>query len=250
MLTDILILLLIVGAVAGFIDTIAGGGGMLTVPALLMSGLAPETALATNKFQASFGSVSASWYFIGHKQLNWRTIFPGIIACAIGASCGTLLVQLLSNTWLEKIIPVLLIMVGLLFILLSNLGEINREARLTMPLFAISIALPIGFYDGFLGPGTGSFFLIALISLRGLTLQQATIQAKAFNAVTNVTSLIIFFLNSHIVWSAGIAMATGQLIGARLASRMIITKGNRLIRPMVITMSIIMSAVLAKRYWF
>ena len=116
--------------------------------------------------------------------------------------------------------------------------------------FALAAALPIGFYDGFLGPGTGSFFMLALISLRGYTLQNATIEAKVYNATTNLVSLLVFLIGGKIVWLAGFAMAVGQILGARLAAGLIISKGNRLIRPAVIAMSLIMSAVLAHRYWF
>lgn len=250
MLLQILFLLFLVALSAGFIDTLAGGGGMLTIPALLISGLPPESALATNKLQASFGTVSASWYFIRRGQLNWRALLPAMMLCALGAISGTLLVHYLSSAWLEKIIPLLLMSVALLFIRLPKLGEVEHKARLSLLFFSACIALPIGFYDGFLGPGTGSFFLLALITLRGLTLQQATIEAKAFNAITNLTSLAIFSLTGNIVWQVGLTMAIGQLIGARLASGLIMRQGNRLIRPIVVSMSIVMSAILAYKYWF
>ena len=247
---ELLIILLVVGAFAGFVDTLAGGGGMITLPALLMSGLTPEAALATNKLQGSFGTVSASWYFVRRGELLWSNIRFGVLSTAIGAACGTLAVQFLPNAWLETIIPALLIGVAFIFLFMPNVGEIDREARLLFPLFATAAAFPIAFYDGFLGPGTGSFFLLALITLRGKSLRNATIEAKAYNATTNVVSLLIFMFGGHIVWAYGLSMAVGQLIGARLASRMIMIKGNRLIRPMVIVVSLLMSGVLAYRYWF
>ena len=144
----------------------------------------------------------------------------------------------------------LLAAVALIFIFMPSLGTVAREARLPYGKFVLAAALPIGFYDGFLGPGTGSFFMLALISLRGYTLQNATIEAKAYNATTNLVSLLVFLLGGKIVWLAGFAMAAGQILGARLAAGLIISKGNQLIRPAVIAMSLIMSAVLAHRYWF
>ena len=116
--------------------------------------------------------------------------------------------------------------------------------------FVAAAALPIGFYDGFLGPGTGSFFMLALISLRGYTLQQATIEAKAYNATTNLVSLLVFLAGGKILWLAGLVMAAGQLLGARLAAGLIVSKGNRLIRPAVIAMSAHHERGTGAPYWF
>ena len=246
----VLALLALVGTVAGFVDTLAGGGGMLTIPALLLAGLPPDAALATNKLQGSFGTLSATWYFVKRGQIAFRRLLPGIAACAAGAACGTLTVQYLPQALLQQALPLLLAAVALVFIFMPSLGAVAREARLPFAGFVAAAALPIGFYDGFLGPGTGSFFMLALISLRGYTLQQATIEAKAYNATTNLVSLLVFLAGGKIVWLAGLVMAAGQLLGARLAAGLIVSKGNRLIRPAVIAMSLIMSAVLAHRYWF
>jgi len=246
----VLTLLALVGALAGFVDTLAGGGGMLTIPALSLAGLPTDAALATNKLQGSFGTLSATWFFVKRDQLQFRRLLPGIIACAIGAACGTLTVQFLPKDLLQKGLPLLLVAVALLFLFMPALGTVVHQARLSFAGFVAAAALPIGFYDGFLGPGTGSFFMLALISLRGYTLQQATIEAKAYNATTNLVSLLVFLAGGKVVWTAGLAMAAGQLLGARLAAGLVISKGNRLIRPAVITMSLIMSAVLAYRYWF
>ena len=246
----VLFILFAVGALAGFVDTLAGGGGMLTLPALMLSGLPPDAALATNKLQGSFGTVAATWYFVRRGQIQFARIWPGIVASGIGAALGTFIVQILPKDWLQTVIPALLFAVALVFIFMPKLGEVSREARWSMMLFSVAVAMPIGFYDGFIGPGTGSFFLLALIALRGKILSDATIEAKAYNATTNLVSLLVFLLGGKIVWIAGFAMAGGQILGARIASGMIVSKGNRLIRPMVIVMSVIMSAVLAYRYWF
>lgn len=246
----ILLALLAVGSLAGFVDTLAGGGGMLTVPALLISGLPPDAALSTNKLQSSFGTCYAAWYFIRRGHLNFRKLLPGIIACAIGSALGSAVVQILPKDWLSSVIPVLLIVVAAIFIFIPALGEVEQEARLPMSAFLIGALAPIGFYDGFLGPGTGSFILLSLIALRGYTLQHATIEAKLYNGTTNLVALFIFMLGGKIIWLVGFAMAAGQLIGARIASGMILSKGNKLIRPMVITMSVLMSLYLIGKNWF
>lgn len=244
----ILFALFCVGALAGFVDTLAGGGGMLTVPALLISGLPPDAALSTNKLQSSFGTCYAAWYFIRRGHLPFRHLLPAIAACAIGSALGTIVVHILPKDWLMNAIPILLLVVAAIFIFMPALGEVEQEARLPISAFLLTALAPIGFYDGFLGPGTGSFFLLSLIALRGYTLQRATIEAKLYNGTTNLVALFIFMLGGKIVWLVGLAMALGQLIGARIASAMILSKGNKLIRPMVITMSVLMSLYLiAKR---
>lgn len=250
MAIEILLLLFMAATLAGFVDTLAGGGGMLTLPSLLLAGLPPDAALATNKLQGSFGTVAATWYFVRRGQIRFSIIWPGILASAIGAALGTVTVQILPKDWLQTAIPALIFAVALIFVFMPKLGEVSGAARWPMLLFAAAAVLPIGFYDGFIGPGTGSFFLLALIALRGKMLSDATIEAKAYNATTNLVSLFVFMLGGKIVWIAGFAMAGGQIIGARIASAMIVSKGNRIIRPMVIVMSMIMSAVLAYRYWF
>lgn len=243
-------LLLAVGATAGFVDTLAGGGGMLTLPALLLTGLSPDAALATNKLQGCFGTVSACRYFIRRGHLPIRRYIAPISVCACGAMLGTTAVQWFSKAWLNNVIPILLLLVACLFIFMPQLGRDKRDARLPLWYFWGAVVLPIAFYDGFLGPGTGSFFLLALITLRGNTLQQATIEAKLYNATTNLVSLLVFLLSGKVVWTAGLVMATGQIFGARIASGMILTKGHTLIRPMVITVSVMMSFYLMGKYYF
>ena len=245
----VLLPLLLVGMLAGFVDTLAGGGGMLTVPALMLV-LPPDAALATNKLQGSFGTLSATWYFVRRGQIHFRKLLPGIVACALGATAGAAVVQWLPPDLLRKVLPLLLATVALLFIFMPSLGTMEREARLPYAHFVGGALFPLGFYDGFLGPGTGSFLMLALIALRGYTLQNATIEAKAYNATTNLMSLFVFLAGGRVIWLVGLTMAVGQLLGARLAAGLIISKGNRLIRPAVITMSLLMSGYLAYRFWF
>lgn len=247
---EILLLLLFMGALAGFVDTLAGGGGMLTLPTLLYVGLPPDAALATNKMQGSVGTVTASLYFLRRGHLKWSLLWPNLIACALGSACGTAAVMVLPKQGLQLALPLVLFAIALILLKMPKLGQVQVKARLEALPFMFAALMPIGFYDGFLGPGTGSFFLMALIALRGLNLQQATIEAKAYNATTNVCSLLVFLWGGAIVWSAAAAMAGGQIIGARLASGMIIRHGQALIRPLAIAMSMLMSLALAYRYWF
>lgn len=250
MAMEILLLLFLVAMTAGFVDTLAGGGGMLTLPALFLAGIPADAVLGTNKLQASFGSASASWYFIRQGKIQLSAIWKGLLATAIGAGLGALMVQILPIIWLQKILPLALLTIAVILIKMPKMGEIESASKISPTAFLLGVALPIGFYDGFLGPGTGSFFLMAMVALSGLTLQQATIQAKIYNATTNLVALGLFLIGGKIIWVVGLIMALGQFIGAQVASRLILLKGNALIRPMAIGVSVCMSLVLAYRYWF
>lgn len=243
-------ILFLTAMVAGFVDTLAGGGGMLTIPALLIAGLSPDQALATNKLQGSVGTTSACWYFLVRGELRWLQIRVSLLLCCLGAALGALAILFLDPGFLEKIIPALLLVIAIVLLVMPQIGSVERHAKLGGFAFAIAFALPIGFYDGFFGPGTGTFFMLSLVGMRGLTIQQATIRAKAFNMASNLVALLVFLVHGGIVWSYGLAMALGQIFGARIASAMILYKGNTLIRPVVIAMSVIVSCVLAGKYWF
>lgn len=244
------LILFLIAVIAGFVDTLAGGGGMLTIPALLLAGLSPEQALATNKLQGNVGATSVCWYFLRRGELRWSEIRLSFFVSCLGAAFGALAILVLSQKFLEKIIPALLLIIALILLFMPQIGSVEKRARLGRFTFAIGFALPIAFYDGFFGPGTGTFFMLSLVGTRGLTIQQATIHAKALNMASNLVALLVFLIHGGIVWPYGVAMALGQILGARIASPMILYKGNKLIRPMVIAMSVIVSAILTVKYWF
>lgn len=247
---ELLLTLPLVGLLAGFIDTLAGGGGLLTLPALTLAGLPPAQALGTNKLQASCGTLTASLSFMAAGRIPGQLLGEALISSGGGALLGAATALLLPSGWLELIIPLLLLAIGLIMLALPQLGEGERRPRQSQGQFLLCFALPLGFYDGFLGPGTGSFFLLALVLFRGRSLQQATIEAKTYNFVTNLMSLLLFAVQGQVLWLLGLAMGLGQMVGARLAVRLVLLKGNRLIRPLAIGISMLMSLALMYRYWF
>lgn len=248
---QLLLLLFLVAVVAGFIDAIAGGGGLITIPALLATGIPPVVALGTNKLQACGGSFSASLYFIRKKVVNLIDVISMIIFTFIGATLGTLLVQYVDVGFLKKALPILILCIGCYFLFSPKLGEIDKQKRITTLTFALTAGLGIGFYDGFFGPGTGSFFSLAFIALLGFNLTKATAHAKVLNFTSNIASLIFFSFGGHILWKVGAIMLLGQFLGANLGARVVLSKGHQLIRPMVVIMSFIMTLKLAFDYgWF
>ncbi|MCX8584510.1 MULTISPECIES: TSUP family transporter [unclassified Gilliamella] len=247
---ELLALLFFIAMLAGFIDSIAGGGGLLTVPALLAVGLPPASALATNKLQSTGGSFSASLYFIRERMVDLKQQKFAITCAFIGSALGTLSVMHIQADFLKLLLPILTISVGLYFLLSPTIGENDRKSRLTIIQFALLPALAIGFYDGFFGPGAGSFYALAYITLAGFNLTKATAHTKVLNFTSNLAGLIFFIVGGEVVWSIGLVMLVGQFIGARLGAKMVIAKGRKLIRPMLITVSTIMSIKLIYENFF
>ncbi|WP_392559477.1 TSUP family transporter [Orbus mooreae] len=238
---QLLLLLFIVALIAGFIDSIAGGGGLLTVPALLAVGINPQAALATNKLQSCGGSFSASFYFIRRRMVNLKEMKLSILLAFIGSAMGTLLVLHIQADFLRILLPILTISVGLYFLLCPKIGDEDRKRRLTETQFAIIAAMVIGFYDGFFGPGAGSFYALAYVTLAGFNLTKATAHTKVLNFTSNFAGLLFFIFSGQVIWTIGLTMLVGQFIGARIGAKMVISKGKKLIRPMLIIVSTIMS---------
>lgn len=236
---DVLAILFCVALAAGFIDAIAGGGGMLTVPALLSVGIPPAQALATNKLQSSFGSFSASWYFVRNGFVNLKQMRLAIACTFAGSAIGAILVQHIDASVLTSLIPILLVCISLYFLFSPNIGAGagGGTPKLSEAAFAFSVGTSIGFYDGFFGPGTGSFFTICFVVIAQLGLVEATARTKILNFTSNIAALILFILAGLPIWKVGLIMAAGGFIGARLGAHIVISKGQRFIRPMVVVMS-------------
>lgn len=241
---ELLALLLFTGLLSGLIDAMAGGGGLIALPILLMSGISPAQALATNKLQGTFGSGTAAYTFIKKGYIDTTRYGHAILTTFIGAAIGSVLILMIDPYYLTQAIPVLLIAVCLYFAFSKNLGDQDHTARMQARTYANSVAPSIGFYDGFLGPGTGSFFVASISALRGYNLRRATALTKLLNFTSNVASLIIFVLGGSVVWALGLTMAVGQLAGAQIGARLVITKGAKLVRPVLIVSSLVICSAL------
>lgn len=230
---------------AGLIDALAGGGGLITVPVLIAAGISPVEALATNKLQGCAGTLSASYHFIKTKQVSLASMRLPIAMTALGSFLGTYFVSYLDSSLLIRIIPAILIAVAIFFFVLPKIQPvISRCVRIGMTPFAFTAGFILGFYDGLIGPGTGAFFSTAFICLMGYSIISATAHTKILNATSNLASLVIFSFTGHVLWGVGLVMACGQWFGAQIGSRLVISKGQYLIRPMVILMCIALSAKL------
>lgn len=236
---EVLLLMFFVAGVAGCIDAMAGGGGLITIPAMLSIGVPPVSALATNKLQSSAGSFSASFYFVRAGMVNLREMVIPTACTFLGSLCGSTLVQQIDAGFLVTAVPIMLIAIATYFMFSKKLD--GGEPKITLKTFGMTVGTCIGFYDGFFGPGTGSFFAMAFVALLGMPLPKATAHTKVLNCTSNLTALASFVLGGHILWTLGLAMMGGQFIGARIGSRMVMTKGQKLIRPVIVTVCLIMS---------
>lgn len=238
---DILAMLFVVASVAGFIDAMAGGGGLLTLPALLAAGIPPTQALATNKLQSSFGSFSASWYFVRNGIVSIKEMRLAILCTFIGSAMGAELVQYIDASLLTSVIPLLLISISLYFLLAPQTKVSDGKKKLSEAMFALCVGGSIGFYDGFFGPGTGSIFTVCFVVLGHFSLVDATARTKILNFTSNIAALIFFIIAGLPIWELGLVMAVGGFIGAQLGAKVVISKGQKWIRPLVIVMSMSMA---------
>lgn len=242
---EVLLALFAVAALAGWADVIAGGGGLLTIPALLFAGLPPAAAIATNKVQGSVGTFIASVYFVRRRAVDFSRIKLPLFATFAGSVAGSWAVLQIDAQILAWILPPLLAAVGLYFLLNPNLDDRARKQKLPLLAFALLVAPLLGFYDGFFGPGTGSLMALALVWCCGHGLTAATAHAKLLNFVSNLSALGYFILFGDIDWTAGAVMVAGQVIGASVGARMVLQKGAKLIRPVVVAACFAMAAGLA-----
>lgn len=241
---EALALLVCVAALAGLVDAIAGGGGLLVLPVLLWAGLPPVQALATNKLQGSFGTFTASWHFVSRGHVDLARLWPAIALTFIGSGLGTLSVQYLDPEFLASLMPILLMAFALYFLFAPDLDKSQRRRRIGLGLFAILVGGGIGFYDGFFGPGTGTFFAAAFVLLLGMDLRQATTGTKVLNLTSNLAALLFFSLGGHVVWTVGLIMGLAQAAGAWVGSHLVVRHGARVIRPLLVIVSLAISVKL------
>ena len=234
-------LLFAVALCAGIVDGMAGGGGLITLPALLMAGLTPAQAIATNKIQALFSVGSAASRFAWAGAVDFRSIWKKALASMVGAAIGAFLVQILSGHFLSRLAPVLLIAVAVLFLFSRQFAPKVGRRRISETTFTIVAALPIGFYDGFFGPGTGSIYPAALVFLLGRSLEVATAETKILNTVGSAIAAAIFLSGGAIVWQPGLIMVLGAALGGQIGAHIVLRWGAPLIRMALVIVAVVLA---------
>lgn len=247
---EILIILPIVSFIAGFIDAIVGGGGLLTTPALLTAGLPPYLVLGTNKFSATFGSSTASITFYKRKIFKIKDWYPAFITMAVGAGIGAYVAHYLSPEFLNMVLPIIVFICGLYFLFskIPDKAVVHNETIPKGRQWPQGILL--GFYDGVAGPGTGAFAMVSTLLMYPVDLLRATGVARGMNFASNLAALIVFAIHGQIAWLLGACMGVAMMLGSYLGSRSAISGGSKFIRPMFIFIVMCMTVRLIWKSWF
>ena len=221
---------------AGFVDAIGGGGGLISLPAYLIAGLPAHQAIATNKLSATCGTALATFRFARQGYIRWRTALPAIAAAVVGAWCGAHLSLLVDSAVLTKVLYVVLPLTALLVLRRDTLRETpaGDVSERKTALIAAAAALVIGVYDGFYGPGTGTFLIIAFSLLAKMDVRSANGQCKAINLTTNVTSLIVYLRSGNTLIVLGLAAAVCNMLGSYIGSGLAIRSGAKITRPIIL----------------
>jgi len=226
------------GLLAGFVDAIAGGGGLIALPALLAAGVPPVVALGTNKVQSVIGTGIAAITYWRRGFVSLRALVLAIGCTLLAAFAGAYVVKQIDVSLLQVAVPIALIAIALYFLFAPKLTDENRHARLRFALFVPLMGAAIGFYDGIFGPGTGSFLTMGFVALFGLGITRAAGHTKILNLASNLGALALFIPSGDVLWPAAGAMAIGQLVGGYLGALTGIRFGARLIRPLVVVISV------------
>lgn len=234
---DLILMLIGAAFAAGFVDSIAGGGGLITVPALMLAGIPPAQALATNKVQGVFGAGAAALSYARRGLVDLRRqIGPAAIAF-VASICGALMVSWIPTQALRYGLPVILIGIALFFALKPGLDDTDRIRRVSPAVFAATVVPLVGFYDGLLGPGAGAFYMLGFVMLAGYGVLKATAHTKLLNFASNLGGLLAFALVGKPLWLLGGAMALAQIAGAMLGARLAMRIGARVIKPLLVITS-------------
>jgi len=246
---NLAILLIFAAFFAGFVDAIAGGGGLIAMPALLLAGASPIEALATNKLQGTFGSGAAaiSYARAGHVRPRQQI---GMAAISAGAGAGgAWLAHAVPVDWLRVIMPVVLVAVALFFAFKPGLTDAPRLQRLRPAVFAVTAVPLIAAYDGIFGPGAGSFYMLAFVLLAGFGVLKAMAHTKLLNFASNIGALAVFSTSGAMWWGIGFAMAVAQIAGAAMGARLAMRVGAGVIKPLLVVTSTGMAVRLLWQVW-
>ncbi|ACB32464.1 protein of unknown function DUF81 [Leptothrix cholodnii SP-6] len=233
-----LLLVTLASGLAGFVDAIVGGGGLVLVPALftVFPGAPPATLFGTNKAASVWGTAWAARLYARRVQMNWSTLGPAALAAFLGAAGGAWLVMQVPTTGLRRALPFILLAVLLYTLARKDLGRVHAPtlSRHAERWIGVAIGAVIGFYDGFFGPGTGSFFVFLMVRWLGYDFLHASAGAKLLNVATNVAALCLFVGTGHVMWLVAACMAAANVLGSYFGTRMALRRGAGFVRGVFI----------------
>ncbi|MFI7689659.1 sulfite exporter TauE/SafE family protein [Nonomuraea sp. NPDC049655] len=237
------VVLLAAAAGAGWVDAVVGGGGLVQLPALLMTGMPPVQAMATNKFSSVFGTASAAVAYARSTKIDRQVALPGAALAVVSAGLGAWAAAAISADVLRPVVMVVLLGVAAFVTLRPSIGalpqpHLRTDGRVVAAVAAAGVG--IAFYDGIMGPGTGTFLIIAFTTILGLDFVAASASAKIINVGTNLGALAVFGLQGHVQWALGLGMALCNVAGAQLGARMAIRRGTAFVRVVLLCVVVAM----------
>ncbi|AHJ63517.1 putative membrane spanning protein [Granulibacter bethesdensis] len=225
---------------AGVVDTVAGGGGLICVPALGLTGMGTVAVFGTNKLQSVLGQLSATLKFWRQGGMDFSPLRPGLLCTVVGALAGAMLLQIVSEVFLKRLVPWMLLGVFLYYVLSSDRKDVAGEARLPPhPCKLQPLGVVIGFYNGFFGPGTGSIWTVALSRTYQLRINAATMYANPLNMAGNIAALSILISSSAVDYRRALIMGAGSFLGAQIGGNVVIHKSARLLRTVFMTLMLV-----------
>lgn len=232
--TYIIVLLCLAAFLAGFIDAIVGGGGLIQTPMglILLPGFPVSTVIGTLKIPAFSGTSFAAYQYVKKVNINWRILSIMMLLACPAAFLGSTLLTYVSNDFMKPLLLVVLSLLAVYTYANKNFGQ-HQEKNIsagTQILNAVSISFVVGFYDGFIGPGTGSFFVVGFIAIMGFDFLHASANAKMVNLATNFGSICLFMLKGKIIWAIALPMAASNAVGGWMGAKLAINRGNTFIR--------------------
>jgi uncharacterized membrane protein YfcA len=241
-----MIFLCLAGFTAAAVDAIAGGGGLINLPAILAAGVPPHFALGTNKFSSSFGAFTSAYTFIREGKVFIPLMKYTVPCTLVGSVIGVLAALKIDQGFLKIIILVLIFATAIYTIAKKDFGSEDKFEGLTRKsiIQGCILAFSLGFYDGFFGPGTGSFLIFLFISIYGFDFTTAAGNSKVLNFVSNITSLVMFALNGKIYYMIGIPIGLAMIVGARVGSKVAIKNGAKVIKPIFVTIALVLTVKL------
>ena len=237
---------LFVVCLAGFlgavVDAIVGGGGLITIPALFAVALPPHAALGTNKFASSIGTISSSYHYYKSGYVDFKILKYLLPLSLIGSAIGVSVVLESKPGFLKVVVMFMILIIGIYTFLKKNLGLEDKYNGFNkkMIVYAMLLALVIGFYDGFFGPGTGSFIIFGLINIFGFDFKKASANSKLMNLTSNITALVLFLINKEVMFEIGVPMAISMALGAKVGAYLAVKKGAKFIKPVFFVVSFVL----------
>ncbi|HET9646977.1 MAG TPA: TSUP family transporter [Microlunatus sp.] len=246
-----LIFLIVAAFAAGWVDAVVGGGGLIQLPALLIglpADTPPAEILGTNKVSSVWGTATSSITYTRRLRPDWRTVLPLVVGSVVGSALGAQAARFLPKQYFTPIVLVALVVVGIYTWRRPELGlhSARKHDGRKHYLLTAAIGLGVGAYDGILGPGTGSFFVILLVTVLGYGFLEASAKAKIANLFTNLAAIAVFAAHGSILWGVGLAMGAANLTGGYIGARMALRGGNRFVRRVFL---IVVAALAVKLAW-